>query len=193
MSLRPRLLSVCLAILVTFGCGGEPPDKEMQQAQGALDAAQAAGADKYAADEFTAAQTALANARDAVAQRDYRLALDRALDSRERAQNAAKMAADGKAAARVDADRALTAAQADVDAAIEKLKAAEAAKVQAKLLTAPRHTIDTAQAQLQEARATFDSGDYLKVAAQAKAATASLPEALQQIAAATAPPARRRR
>ena len=39
-------------------------------------------------------------------QRDYRLALNHALDSRERAQNAAKQAADGKAAARAEADRA---------------------------------------------------------------------------------------
>ena len=36
--------------LVSIACGGEPPDKEIQQAQGALDAARAAGADRYAAD-----------------------------------------------------------------------------------------------------------------------------------------------
>ena len=73
---------------------GEPPDKEMHQAQGAIDAARAAGADTYAPDEFKAAVDALARAQDAVAQRDYRLALNNALDSRERAQNAARMGAD---------------------------------------------------------------------------------------------------
>src|SRR4051794_25814319 len=122
MSLRARLLaSLCLALFVTIGCGGEPPDKEMQQAQGAVDAARAAGADKYATEEFAAATLALNNARDAVAQRDYRLALNHALDSRERAQNAAKMAADGKASARTEADRAITTAQNEINAAKTKI------------------------------------------------------------------------
>ena len=46
MSLRACALPVLvLALSLTVGCGGEPPDKDMQQAQGALDAAQAADAD----------------------------------------------------------------------------------------------------------------------------------------------------
>ena len=60
----------------------------------------------YARDEFAAAQDLLKRAGEAVAQRDYRLALNYALDSREQAQNAARLAADGKASARVEADRA---------------------------------------------------------------------------------------
>jgi hypothetical protein len=194
MSLRaPVLPALCLALFVTIGCGGEPPEKEMQQAQGALDAARAAGADKYATEEFNAAQTALAHAREAVTQRDYRLALDRALDSRERAQNAAKEAADGKATARTEADRALTAAQAQLDAADARLKAAEAGNVAARLLTGPRRTIDTARTSVQEARATFEKGDYLDIATKVNAATASLPAALEQIESASASSGRRRR
>jgi hypothetical protein len=194
MSLRPRLLpALCLALAVTIGCGGEPPEKEMQQAQGALDAAKAAGAETYAAEEYKAAQQALANAREAVNQRDYRLALDRALDSRERAQESARQAADGKAAARVDADRALTAAQHAVNEAVAALKTAETRKVPARLLDGPRKAIDTARNEVQEARASFDRGEYLQVAERAKAATASLPAALAQLETAQAPPARRRR
>ena len=100
------LLSASL-LFITVGCGGDPPEKEMQQAQGALDAARAAGADQYAAEEFTAARWRSPTHAKPSTQRDYRLALNHALDSRERAQNAAKQAADGKAAARVDADRAV--------------------------------------------------------------------------------------
>ena len=48
--------------------------------------------------EFAAATTALKNANDAVRQRDYRLALNHALESREQAQNAARDAADTRAA-----------------------------------------------------------------------------------------------
>jgi hypothetical protein len=194
MSPRSRVLpALCLALFITIGCGGEPPEKEMQQAQGAVDAAQAAGADKYATEEFTAASQALAHAREAVEQRDYRLALNHALDSRERAQNAAKEAADGKAAARIEADRALTAAQADLDAATAKLAAAEAGKANVRLFAGPRHSIDTARMGVQEARALYEKGEYLDVAPRARAATAGLTAVSEEIAAASAPRVRRRR
>src|SRR5205807_5231258 len=100
---RRWLLSVAIAAAIGNAACGDPPDKEMQQAQGAIDAARAAGADQYAHADFVAAQEALKRAQDAVDQRDYRLALNHALDSRERAQNAVKAAADQKAAARTDA------------------------------------------------------------------------------------------
>jgi len=193
MSLRARLLpALCLALLVTIGCGGEPPDKEMQQAQGALDAARAAGADKYATEEFAAATLALTNAKEAVDQRDYRLALNHALDSRERAQNAAKMAADGKAAARTEADRAINAAQAEINAAEARVKTAETGKA-ARALDGIRRAIGAAQAALQEARADFERGDYLQIPAEAKAATASLAAVSAELDAAAGPAARRRR
>lgn len=193
MSSRVSALGVCCLLVMTFGCGGEPPEKEMQQAQGAIDAARAAGADRYAIDEFAAAQTALANANDAVGQRDYRLALNHALDSRERAQNAAKMAADGMAKARVDADRALTAATQALAGAESRLKEADEAKVPARALATPRQSIDTARSQVQEARAVFEGGDYLAVPARAQAASATIREALAQIEAARPPASRRRR
>ncbi len=107
MSLRSRVLpAVCLALLVTIGCGGDPPDKEMQQAQGALDAARAAGADKYATEEFTAATLALTNAKEAV---DTTRLPPGARTTRSTAASARRtrraQAADGKAAARVAAER----------------------------------------------------------------------------------------
>lgn len=194
MSLRACVLpALCLALSLSFGCGGEPPDKEMQQAQGAIDAARAAGADRYAVEEFGAAQLALTNARDAATQRDFRLALNHALDSRERAQNAAKQAADGMATARVAADRAITAAETAVTGATTRLEAAAAAKVPARLLAGPGKAIDTARQGVQEARAMFDRGDYLDVPARATAATATLRATLQEIEKASAPPPRRRR
>src|SRR3954468_2621559 len=126
---RARALALIIALLLsTAACGGDPPEKEMQQAQGAIDAARAAGADQYAHEEFAAAQEALKHANEAVEQRDYRLALNHALDSRERAQNAAKLAADGKAAARTQADRAINAAQAEINAVEARVKTAETAK-----------------------------------------------------------------
>ena len=165
----------------------------MQQAQGAIDAARAAGADVYATDEFGAAQLALKNAVTAVGDRDYRLALNHALDSRDRAQGAAKQAADNKAAARADAQRALDAADRALEAAREKLKLASDKKIPARSTAAVRSALDTAERGLQEARASFDKGLYLGLPEHATAATASLSEPLEQLDALMAAPPRRRR
>ena len=64
----------------------------MQQAEGAIEAARAAGADQGHAREELAGgrREVLKRAGEAVTERDYRLALNHALDARERAQNAAR-------------------------------------------------------------------------------------------------------
>src|SRR5262245_65589954 len=94
------------AALVAAACSS-PPNKEMDQAQGAIDAARAAGADRYAPTELAAAGTALKQANTAVEEGDYRLALNRAIDSREQAQNAARVAADTRARLRGDIERSM--------------------------------------------------------------------------------------
>ena len=150
---------VIIVGMMATACG-TPPEKEMQQAQGAIDAARAVGADQYAPDEFVAAQDALKHAREAVDQRDYRLALNHALDSRERAQNAAKTAADRRGAARADADRAIAAAAAALADARLKLKAAETARIAPAKTASARTAIADGDQALQEARAAFGRGEY---------------------------------
>ena len=105
MRCRFRLGVAWLTITLAAAACGTPPHKEMDQAQGAIDAARAAGAERYAPTEYAAARTALTEANDAVTQRDYRLALNHALESREQAQNAARTAADTRARLRGDAER----------------------------------------------------------------------------------------
>ena len=174
MSLRRSLVvTLVLVTFSSFACGGDPPDKEMQQAQNAIDQARAAGADRYAVEEFTAAVDALKNAHVAVDQRDYRLALNDALDSKERAENSAKLAADGKAAARSAADKALTAANAAVAAADARLKAATAGKAAPKALAGARSALSQAQRHVQDARTAFTGGDYYTALSAASAATQS--------------------
>ncbi|MBA2355071.1 MAG: hypothetical protein H0V80_10430 [Acidobacteria bacterium] len=105
---RTLLRGASLAILFLTAACAAPPQKEMDQAQGAIDTARAAGAAQYAAAEFAAAETALRRSNEAVTQRDFRQALNQALDARERAQTAAREAADMKAVARGQAESALT-------------------------------------------------------------------------------------
>jgi Domain of unknown function (DUF4398) len=181
-----------VASAATMACGA-PPDKEIQQAQGAIDAARAAGAEQYAATELAAAQDALKQAREAVDQRDYQSALNHALDSRERAQNAAKEAADRKATAHDDAQKALANLTAALTEARVKLKAAESARVASKTLAKPKQSIADGEQALQKARAAFAKGDYLAVASIATPASGRLVTVAHDLDAITAIVARRRR
>lgn len=187
-----RRLSVLLAaLLLTAGCS-EPPQKELNRAQGAMDAARAAGAQEYASEVYTAAASALQQAHDAVAQRDYRLALSRAIDAGERAEEAARLAADGKAAARSQAERAMAATSAASLQLGARIKAAEAARVPPKDLAPARHVAAAARAVLQKARAELGVGSYLAAAETLKGAATGIPAQIRALDdAIAARPARR--
>jgi hypothetical protein len=144
---------------VLLSACAEPPSREMNQAQTAIDAARAAGAEQSAAEEFAAAVLALKQAQEAVGQRDYRRALDQALDSRERAQTAAKQAADQQAAVRGQAQRALSDVSALIDEASARLADAQAARVPMRTLAALHATIANANAAVQEAGAAMSGDD----------------------------------
>jgi Domain of unknown function (DUF4398) len=189
---RLRLPLVLTAVLLTSACG-DPPDKELQQARSAIESARGAGAEVYARDEFSAAETALKNATEAVDQRDYRLALNRALDARERAQNAEKEAASRKAAARTEASRGVAAAGRALDEARARLKTAEGARVAARVVTTARRSIADNDVAVQEARTAFGQGDFTHATEVAAAATTHLRALAKDLESATAPPSRRRR
>ena len=164
--MTPRLLGSCLlaACLVT-SCGGDPPNKEMDQAQGAIDAARAAGADRYATTEYTAATDALKRAQDAVGQRDYRQALQEALDSREHAQNAAREAADSKAQLRAEVERDMAQIAALIAEANTRLAAASRSRIPRRTLDGSRKTLAAVDDSVQKAGAAMKADDYLSAKA----------------------------
>ena len=193
MRLPCRAAAAATLVLASLAIAcAEPPNKELHQAQGAIEAARAAGAERYATGEFTAAVEALRRADEAVQQRDYRLALNHALDSRERAQNAAREAADAKAAARGHAERMLAEVTTALAAAASRMSAAEAAKVTPKALAEPRAAIAAAQEAVQEAGSALGREDYLEARQALEGRAAAIQQATRQIdqAIAAAPPAR---
>ena len=194
--MRAPLAFLLPVFLVLSACTGSPPQKELDRAQGAIDAARAAGAEVYARESFAAATSALQQANDAVAQSEYRLALTRALDAYDRAQEAARGAADGKARVRSEAEGALTAAT----AAVQRLKTrvtAESSRVPKGELPAAQKAHAAAEAELQKARAALNTGAYFEARDTARALTAEINERFRALDAAapakTAKPTRRRR
>jgi hypothetical protein len=189
---RRFLLSLALLAALTSACA-DPPEKEIQQAQAAIETAKNAGADEYAAADFAAAQEALKQANEAVGQRDYRLALNHALDARERAQSATKDAADRKAAARIDSDREVASTSAALGEARARLKAAETAHVSPRTLAEARTTITSVEQAVQKAREARERGNYLEAIETVKGAAPRLQRVARELEAATPASARRRR
>lgn len=185
-----RRLALVILTLLTAACS-EPPNKEMNLAQGAIEAARAAGADRFAADELKAAVDALQRSNEAVTGDDYRQALSHALDSFERAQNAAKLAVEGRANARGEAERAVAQVATLLATAETQLKASP---LPPRSLREPQQTIKLAEKALQKARLALEQEDYLAVAPALEGTATALQAALTQIDAPNAgPPARRKR
>jgi hypothetical protein len=170
-----------LGVLLLFTACATPPTREMDQAQGAIDAARAAGADRYATEQYNEAVTALENANTAVAQRDYRLALNHALDSRERAQNAAKEAGVQQGVLRSGAERRLGQVTAQLDLARRRLQAAEAAHVPRRFLAKPTAAIGDAEASVQKAGTDIQEGNYKESQSRLAESAKNLQAAIAEI------------
>jgi hypothetical protein len=165
----------------------------MDQAQGAIDAARAAGADQYAKTEYNAATTALQNAHQAVAAGDYRLALNYALEGREHAQNAARDTADTKARMRSEIERDLAAVDALVAKTQGQITAAERARVPPRLLRQPAADLATVETDLQEPREAVASGDYLRARQSLDGIKQRVEKVVEAVSAATTAQTSRRR
>ena len=164
MQVRP-LRAWVLALVLLTACG-TPPHKEIDQAQGAIDAARAAGGDRFATDEFNAATASLKLANDAVDQRDYRLALNHAIESREHAQNAARLAAETHGRLRGDVERSSLEVTSLIAQANGRLTTAErTARVSRRVVSDARKSLAAVNADVQKAGAAVEAQDYVKAQA----------------------------
>ena len=177
--MRRVAVAICTLFLLT-ACSA-PPQKEIDRAQGAIDAARAAGAEQYAPEPFTAATTAMQETHEAVQQRDYRLALSRAIDANERALEAARQAANGKAKAQSEADAAIARASNAARQLDERLKVAESMRVPARELETARKARADAERALQEARAAVAVSDYSAVNARVGTLTEQITAEMQAL------------
>ncbi len=182
-----------LAMALVVSACAEPPHKEMDQAQGAIDAARAAGADRYASAEYTAATDALKRSEDAATQGDYRLALNHALDSGERAREAARAAGDAKAQLRGDVERARTELAAQIAALQQRLAAAQKSRVPRAAAHKVSSAADAIEKDLQKVGEVAAAGDYLAAQALLQEIRSRLDQVAADLDAATTPQSPRRR
>jgi hypothetical protein len=193
MSRRGVSASVWVVTTLLLAACAEPPNKEMDQAQGAIDAARAAGADQYATTEYGAATMALESAGKAVTAGDYRLALNYALESREHAQNAARDTADTKARMRSELERTLAEIDVRLAQGRARITRAERARVPPPQLRQPAADLAAVMADLQEPRKAVADGDYLRANTALDGLKARIEKALAEVTAATTSQSSRRR
>lgn len=183
-----------LAVVLLVSACAEPPNKEMDQAQGAIDAARAAGAEKYAASEYASATEALKNSNAAASTGDYRLALNLALESHEHAENAARTTADTKAQVRAEVERAMAEIAALMAQVNTRMAAAQRARAAARALREPADDIARVNDDVQKAGEAIKAGDYLAARQALEGVKERIEKALAAVDAAMgSQPSRRRR
>lgn len=158
-----------LAGLLAVSACAEPPTREINQAQGAIDAARSAGAAQHATEELAAADAALKRAHAAVTERDYRQALSSALDARDRARAAARESATKMAQLGRDAAQAIENAARAVEVARTTLAPRPGSREARGELARTQAALTATAGTLQEARSALAAGDYPKALTQAQA------------------------
>ncbi len=158
LRLVPARVLLCLAATGAAGCSA-PPEKERNQAEGAIAAARVAEAADYAPAELEAAVAAIKAYDQAVAAGDYRLALNEALSARDTAYQAAKLAGDRKAAARGEAERLIVDLEGLLIVARSRL-AGTPPTLSPQAAARTRVAVKRAPGLLQEARARLDRQDF---------------------------------
>jgi hypothetical protein len=186
-------LSASVALAFVVAACAEPPNKEIAQAQGAIEAARAAGADKYAVDEYKAATTAMSQANEAVAQRDYRLALNHALESREHAQNAARDGAETQGRIRAEVERAMAEVAGLLAQANLRLAAAEKARVSRVALREAQQLLAQVNDDVQKASEERANNDFMAAQAALESVKRRIQDAIATLDTATIAQSQRRR
>lgn len=180
--LRARPVLLALPWLVLCACD-QPPTKELQAAEAALQKAKDAGAPTYVAERFQEAEAALAAARRKTAEKDYRGALSSANEASEKARAAAQAAGPAKTLARSAAETALAEIQAVLEEVATVRQEASDAKLpdEAFAETAPR--AEELHAAVAAINKQLDDGDILgsqKAALELKSKSSGLAEAFRQ-------------
>jgi hypothetical protein len=165
-----RTLALAAAVLGAFGLAGcsKPPNYEVDAAQSTLEQAKSAGAENYAAEDFSRAQGSMAQVRAELAAQAGKLSLFRSYDKSRQlamrvqgeAEKAKVNAVAGKIQAQQEAQAGIEAAKSSLGDAVRALATAPAAKDSRADVEAMRADLDALKGLETEAEVAFTSGGY---------------------------------
>lgn len=165
--MKMRAISLFVAVAVLAGCD-DPPTAELDAAKQALDSAQGVGAERFAADEYAAAQRAYSEAEattNTEAERfflfkDFEQARAQIADAKTKAMRAESSAEAEKKRQRESAEAAIDAARDAITAAYTSLEEAPAGKGTEADIEELRVELSAAEADLDAAEAAVDSEHF---------------------------------
>jgi chemotaxis protein histidine kinase CheA len=158
-------LLVVLVLVAVAGCA-KPPTKEMSDARMAFQAASDSEAQRYASDQYVSAEDALNEATTLMERKKYKQA-------REKAIEALKLAREAQSTAVTNRNAMNSNAKDMYDMALEAVNRANKAGA----YTYAPQQMEDAQRTLEEARRTYDAGDYITARQLAEAALAKAQQA----------------
>jgi hypothetical protein len=164
------------AVATLSGCGGDPPQADLDAAKAALDGARAAGAEKYASSELSAAQGAFDDAKAVFSAesekmfKDWATVAPKIADAKAKADRAASASQQAKARAKGAAEAAIAAASTAVQGSRTSLDAAPAGKGTEGDIEQLRSSLDSADADLSTARSAVSREDFETATSKASGA-----------------------
>lgn len=192
--MKMRVVSLFWALAsmaLIVGCGGEPPTSDLAAAKQALDAARAAGAEKFASSDYSAAQGAYGGAEQAVNTEAEKLfknfdqAKGMIADAKAKADRAKAAAEAEKGRLRSAAEGAISAAASSVQQARAGVDAAPAGKGTEGDIEQLRADLGGADADINAARSAVSSEDFDQAQARAKSAQDKAAQVASGVQAAT--------
>jgi len=166
---------LALALIGLIACA-KPPQKEIDAAKAALNAAKQAEADIYAPESLKAAKdkesqldTELANQQNKFF-KSYKVAAQLCTELKSLAEKAKADAVAGKEKTKTEAQELITAAETAITTATEDLKKAPKGKGSQADLAAMQGDLDAATAALNEAKELMNTEKYLDAKAKAESA-----------------------
>ncbi len=165
--MKMRAISLFVAVAVLTGCD-DPPTAELDAAKQALDSARDVGAERFAANEYSAAQRAYSEAEattNTEAERfflfkDFEQARAQIADAKTKAMRAESSAEAEKKRQRESAEAAIAAARDAIAAAYTSLEEAPSGKGTEADIEELRAELSTADADLDAAEAAVDSEHF---------------------------------
>lgn len=189
--LAPVILGL-FAVAALSGCGGDPPQADLDAAKASIDGARAAGAEKYASSELSAAQSAFEDAKAAFAGeadkmfKDWAAVAPKLSDAKSKGDRATSAAQQAKGRAKSSAEAAIAAASASVQGSRAGLDAAPAGKGTEGDVEQLRASLDSADADLSAARSSVSREDFEGAMTKANGAKGKADAVVTGVATATA-------
>ena len=176
MKMRVKSLVLIVAGAALLGCGGDPPTADLNAAKQALDAAGAAGAERFASSEYSAAQSAYNQAESTVNTEAEKLfknfdqAKSQIADAKSKADRAQSSATSEKGRQKGSAEGVIAAAQAAVAAARASLDEAPVGKGTEADIEQLRADLSGADAGINAARSDVGNVNFADAETKAKSA-----------------------